>query len=185
MWSGNSFGGGSKHVEINPPGYSKLSFGTSPHKCSFLSSIFHWAKFFSFTLIPVIPIHHMKPTKRKPHNQSSRPLSPRQPDIVDLENSEVRQDSPGPTDFIFSEGLTSDEASAAMVAFGRNELPEKKVSKLYIFLSLLLEPMPVMIWVAILIEALISKWMDMSILLAIQFSIDRADRRCDQFWPGC
>ena len=40
----------------------------------------------------------------------------------------------------------------------------------YIFLSLLWEPMPVMIWIAIGIEAALGKWMDMSILLAIQMA---------------
>ena len=72
--------------------------------------------------------------------------------------------------FKYSEGLSSSDAKCAFEIFGPNELPEKKISKLYIFVSLLLEPMPVMIWLAVVIEAIIGKWMDCTILLAIQLS---------------
>jgi H+-transporting ATPase len=72
--------------------------------------------------------------------------------------------------FEFSVGtMTSLEAETKLALHGYNELPEKKISKLYIFLTLLCEPMPIMIWLAIIIEAVISKWMDMLILLGIQF----------------
>ena len=67
-------------------------------------------------------------------------------------------------------GLTTDEALMRLEKYGRNELPEKKTSKWYIFGSLLIEPMPVMIWIAIVIEAVLAKWMDMSILLGIQMT---------------
>lgn len=70
--------------------------------------------------------------------------------------------------FVYSDGLSSVEANDLFVKFGRNELPEKKTSLLYIFLSLLTEPMPCMIWIAIVIEAVLGKWMDMGILLGIQ-----------------
>lgn len=72
--------------------------------------------------------------------------------------------------FVYSIGLSTKEAEEALAKHGRNELPEKKVSKLFVFLSLLWEPMPVMIWLAILIEAIISKWMDFGILMVIQFT---------------
>lgn len=71
-------------------------------------------------------------------------------------------------DFQPSFGLTSMEAKELMNYYGRNELPEKTVPKWYIFVSLLWEPMPVMIWIAIVIEAILGKWMDMGILLGIQ-----------------
>lgn len=74
------------------------------------------------------------------------------------------------TGFNYSLGLTTKEASELLVKFGRNELPEKKTSLLYIFLSLLCEPMPCMIWIAIVIEAILGKWMDMGILLGIQMT---------------
>jgi len=53
---------------------------------------------------------------------------------------------------------------------GKNELPEKVVSPWYVLMNLLLEPMPIMIWLAIVIEAVIAKWMDMTILLGIQIA---------------
>eukprot|EP01038_Epipyxis_sp_PR26KG_P012334 gene12334-16543_t len=71
---------------------------------------------------------------------------------------------------IYSRGLSSIEASSLMKIHGKNELPEKVIPKWYIFLSLFWEPMPIMIWIAIVIEAILCKWMDMSILLAIQIA---------------
>lgn len=70
--------------------------------------------------------------------------------------------------FQYSHGLTTMEANNLLEIFGKNELPEKVIPKWYIFLSLFWEPMPIMIWIAIIIEAILWKWMDMSILLAIQ-----------------
>jgi H+-transporting ATPase len=68
-----------------------------------------------------------------------------------------------------SVGLTSLQAAVLLKAHGRNELPEKVVPKWYIFVSQLWQPMPIMIWIAALIEGAIQDWPDMSILLAIQF----------------
>jgi magnesium-transporting ATPase (P-type) len=73
--------------------------------------------------------------------------------------------------FIFSNnGLTSDEAAERLKKFGKNELPEKKVPKWYIYVKQLWEPMPIMIWIAVIIEAGIQNWIDMAILIFIQFS---------------
>lgn len=72
--------------------------------------------------------------------------------------------------FQHSMGISSQEASILLDKYGRNELPEKVVPKWYIFLTLFWEPMPIMIWIAIVIEAILCKWMDMSILLAIQIA---------------
>lgn len=74
------------------------------------------------------------------------------------------------SEFQFSSGLSSIEAMELLQIHGRNELPEKTIPKWYIFLSLFWEPMPIMIWIAIVIEAVLGKWMDMSILLAIQIA---------------
>merc|ERR1711871_174662 len=57
-----------------------------------------------------------------------------------------------------------------MQKYGRNELPEKVVPKWYIFLSLFWQPMPIMIWIAIIIEYAINNPLDMTILLIIQFA---------------
>ena len=124
----------------------------------------------------------MKPTKRKPHNTKTREWN-------DLEGGGVNAEvvngngnglnvngpssasvAPANEDFIFSEGLTSDEVQALLHQFGKNELPEKITPKWYIFLTILCEPMPLMIWLAAIIEAILFKWMDMSILLGIQLT---------------
>ncbi len=67
-------------------------------------------------------------------------------------------------------GLSTSEASELLRKFGPNELPEKVIPKWYIFVSMLWEPMPIMIWIAIIIEAILGKWMDMGILLGIQLT---------------
>lgn len=72
--------------------------------------------------------------------------------------------------FVFSHGLTEAEAKTLLQKHGRNELPEKIVPKWYIFVSQLWQPMPIMIWIAALIEAGIQNFIDMSVLLMIQFA---------------
>jgi magnesium-transporting ATPase (P-type) len=72
--------------------------------------------------------------------------------------------------FIYSSGVTSDEAEKLLHKYGLNTLPEKIVPKWYIFVSQLWQPMPIMIWAASIIEAAIQNWIDMAILLFIQFA---------------
>jgi H+-transporting ATPase len=60
------------------------------------------------------------------------------------------------------------EAEELLKQYGRNELVEKKVPSWRVFLKQLYQPMPIMIWIAIIIEAAIQNWLDMGILLAIQ-----------------
>ena len=52
--------------------------------------------------------------------------------------------------FLYSSGLTTEEANRRLLKFGRNELPEKVVPKWYIFVSQLWQPMPIMIWIGTL-----------------------------------
>jgi len=80
------------------------------------------------------------------------------------------QDEPQHPDFIISEGLTTAEAEARLLEYGPNELPEKIVPKWYLFASQLWQPMPIMIWIAAIIELGIENWPDAGILLGIQFS---------------
>jgi magnesium-transporting ATPase (P-type) len=72
--------------------------------------------------------------------------------------------------FIFSNGLTTEEANRKLAKYGRNELPETVVPKWYIFVSQLWQPMPIMIWIAAIIEAGISNYIDMAILFFILFA---------------
>ena len=76
----------------------------------------------------------------------------------------------GDGEFQFSSGLTSDEARKLQEIHGKNEMPDKSTPPLLIYLSLLVEPMPLMIWVAAIIEAAIGNYVDMAILLFILFA---------------
>ena len=101
----------------------------------------------------------MKATKRKPHNQKVRDSDD------ELEggnhNSSGAQnigiDSQDGLEFFISSGLTTEECDELLRLHGRNELPEKVVSNWFIIMNLLLEPMPVMIWLAVVIEAVLFK----------------------------
>ncbi len=67
-------------------------------------------------------------------------------------------------------GLTTKEADDLRRRCGPNRLPEYNEPHWYIFLMLLLQPMPIMIWLAIGVEFLIHNYLDMYILLFIQFA---------------
>ncbi|EKX32039.1 hypothetical protein GUITHDRAFT_82635 [Guillardia theta CCMP2712] len=73
--------------------------------------------------------------------------------------------TPAPKD-----GLTSHEAEELLKKWGKNELVEKVTPKWLIFLRLLTGPMPIMLWIASLIELIIGNYADMAILLIIQFT---------------
>lgn len=77
-----------------------------------------------------------------------------------------------PDDFQYNHvGLSSDRAALLLKEYGLNELPEYVEPKWIVFLKLLFcAPMPIMIWIAIIIEAGIMNWLDMGILLLIQFT---------------
>ncbi|KAJ1383640.1 hypothetical protein B484DRAFT_341871 [Ochromonadaceae sp. CCMP2298] len=55
--------------------------------------------------------------------------------------------------FRYSFGITNSQAVLLLEKYGRNELPEKSTPKWYIFVSQLWQPMPIMIWLAAIIEA--------------------------------
>jgi len=67
------------------------------------------------------------------------------------------------------DGLTTAQAEELLKQWGPNSLPEKHTPKWLIFLRLLIGPMPIMLWIASLIELIIGNYADMAILLVIQF----------------
>ena len=67
-------------------------------------------------------------------------------------------------------GLTSEKAEELLKLHGRNELPDDSDPKWLIFLRLFIAPMPIMIWIAVIIELGIQNYIDMGILLVIQFT---------------
>jgi len=72
-------------------------------------------------------------------------------------------------DFIFpSEGLLTSEISRLQHKWGRNELVEKKKSKIKLFFQQFSAPMPIMIWIAIFIEGCLQNWPDLGVLLVLQ-----------------
>jgi len=71
--------------------------------------------------------------------------------------------------FQVSHGLTTSEAETLLKQWGRNELVEKSTPVWLIIFRLLTGPMPIMLWIASLIELIIGNYPDMAILLGIQF----------------
>jgi magnesium-transporting ATPase (P-type) len=91
-------------------------------------------------------------------------------DLGETEGEFIDIEGSNKSTFEFSHGLTTAEADRLRLIHGRNELPEKVVPKWYIFVSQLWQPMPMMIWLAALVEAAILNFVDMAILLFIQFA---------------
>ncbi|CUE96291.1 P-type H+-ATPase, putative [Bodo saltans] len=69
-----------------------------------------------------------------------------------------------------SHGLTTEEAHRLLAIHGRNELPEKKTPGWVIFVRCLWGPMPIAIWIAVIVEFALENWIDAAILLFIQFA---------------
>eukprot|EP00243_Klebsormidium_subtile_P003303 TRINITY_DN16657_c0_g1_i1.p1 TRINITY_DN16657_c0_g1~~TRINITY_DN16657_c0_g1_i1.p1 ORF type:complete len:982 (+),score=329.76 TRINITY_DN16657_c0_g1_i1:182-3127(+) len=96
-------------------------------------------------------------------------------DVAALEEKESggNKEFGGPKDeekpFEFSEGITTDQAKELLHIHGKNELEEKITPSWLVYLKQLKGPMPIMIWIAIVVEAAIQNWLDMGILLGIQF----------------
>ncbi|GBF93619.1 H+-transporting ATPase [Raphidocelis subcapitata] len=88
---------------------------------------------------------------------------------VEEATGKVESKSEPKKDFVPSVGLTTEEAEELTKEWGRNELEEKKVPKWLVFLKMLIQPMPVMIWIAIIIMLALEHWIDFAILMAIQF----------------
>jgi len=85
------------------------------------------------------------------------------------DESDMESRSGAPLGFVFSHGLTTSEAERLLKIHGPNTLPEKIIPKWYIYMQQLWQPMPIMIWIAALIEAALENFDDMAVLLFIQF----------------
>jgi H+-transporting ATPase len=68
----------------------------------------------------------------------------------------------------FDTGLTSSEHQRRLAQVGPNALEQKKTNICLKFLGGFTGPMPAMIWLAIIIEAVQEDWMDFSVLLVLQ-----------------
>eukprot|EP00960_Hanusia_phi_P027584 746901-Hanusia_phi.AAC.9 len=86
-------------------------------------------------------------------------------DEKEEEEGEKIDFTPAPKD-----GLTTAEAEELLKKWGKNELVEKSIPKWLILLRLLTGPMPIMLWIAALVELIIGNYPDMAILLVIQFT---------------
>merc|ERR1719440_1529698 len=101
-----------------------------------------------------------------------KPLLEKKFGIPDEEDAEkAAREGEDETPFVFNHtGLSSKEAERLLEIHGLNQLPEKKDPKWLIFVRLLWQPMPRVIWLAAFIEFLIDNYIDMWILLFIQFA---------------
>ena len=68
-----------------------------------------------------------------------------------------------------SKGLTTSEAIELLRIHGKNELEDRKTPKWLLLLQQFWAPMPIMIWIAAIVEVAIENYPDFGILLAIQF----------------
>jgi len=73
-------------------------------------------------------------------------------------------------DFKHSMGLSSNEAAQLLIIHGKNEIPEKSESSLLIFLRGCWGPMPIAIWIAVILLFALQNWPDGGILLVILFA---------------
>eukprot|EP00201_Polytomella_parva_P007728 CAMPEP_0175064506 /NCGR_PEP_ID=MMETSP0052_2-20121109/15374_1 /TAXON_ID=51329 ORGANISM="Polytomella parva, Strain SAG 63-3" /NCGR_SAMPLE_ID=MMETSP0052_2 /ASSEMBLY_ACC=CAM_ASM_000194 /LENGTH=1224 /DNA_ID=CAMNT_0016330871 /DNA_START=383 /DNA_END=4057 /DNA_ORIENTATION=+ len=73
-------------------------------------------------------------------------------------------------EFVPSAGLTSSEVLELRRQWGRNEVEEKKTPSWLLYARQLYQPMPIMIWIAVVIEAAIQNWADFAILIGILFT---------------
>jgi H+-transporting ATPase len=86
-------------------------------------------------------------------------------------NAQLEREQKTNAEFIFnSQGLTTSEAEMRLQQYGRNEIPDHTDPSWLVFVRQFWAPMPIMIWIAILGEALIQNFADMSILLIIQLA---------------
>eukprot|EP01114_Cavostelium_apophysatum_P018942 TRINITY_DN5964_c0_g1_i1.p1 TRINITY_DN5964_c0_g1~~TRINITY_DN5964_c0_g1_i1.p1 ORF type:complete len:1046 (+),score=348.60 TRINITY_DN5964_c0_g1_i1:162-3299(+) len=104
---------------------------------------------------------HKEPSERKVQEEEPQPRKSLEEHLEKKDDDELLKNFP------LSEGLTTEEAAALLAKFGRNELPEKIIPKWYIFCSLLWQPMPIMIWIAAIVEIIIENYIDTGILVAI------------------
>lgn len=65
-------------------------------------------------------------------------------------------------------GLTDEEADRRLEIFGRNEITDEKTHPLIKLMYHFIEPMALMIWLAILIEAINQDWYDFGVLMFLQ-----------------
>jgi H+-transporting ATPase len=69
-----------------------------------------------------------------------------------------------------NQGLTEAEAASLLQAHGRNEIVERTTPSWKIFLRGLYGPMPIAIWIAVIVEFSLQTWPDGGILLFILFA---------------
>jgi H+-transporting ATPase len=79
--------------------------------------------------------------------------------VSEADLQEIMEEEVLPFEFNFT-GLTSEEAQVRLEKYGKNELPEKVTPKWLLFLSQFWAPMPIMIWIAIIIELGIQNYLE-------------------------
>lgn len=67
-----------------------------------------------------------------------------------------------------SQGITSAQAAVLLAKYGPNELVENTKPRWKLFAEQFTGPMPIGIWMAIIIESSLQNWLDAGILLALQ-----------------
>ena len=83
---------------------------------------------------------------------------------------EGEADEPAGDDFVYNhEGQADAKTKDLLEKYGKNDLPEN-VPKWRLFLDQFRAPTPIVIWLAIIIQAVITNWIYIGILVVIQFA---------------
>nr|CCC94291.1 putative P-type H+-ATPase [Trypanosoma congolense IL3000] len=114
----------------------------------------------------------MNPNESKDTGEVHKPQKPqRRQSVLSKAVSEHREGEDSNVPLLPpSKGLTSAEAEELLLKYGRNELPEKKTPSWLIFLRNLWGPMPIVLWVVIIIQFALEHFADGAILLGIQLA---------------
>ena len=119
----------------------------------------------------VLGIHDIVKVKSPTQPPQSPQRKPSYENVIDIpDEDEIDKQNDSKSNFQISHGLSSELAGKYLLQYGRNELPETVIPKWYIFVSQLWQPMPMMIWIVAIVEAGIQNFIDMAILLLIQFA---------------
>ena len=94
----------------------------------------------------------------------------RSPSYILQRSHELKRDEEETFELNDGTGLSSERAARLLTEHGPNELPEKHRSLLLVAAEILFAPMPLMIWAAIIILAAIEQFLDMGILIFVQFA---------------
>ncbi|CAG9317425.1 unnamed protein product [Blepharisma stoltei] len=147
--------------------FSMLLKILSPFLCEFH---FYWIIYFKIMSDEDSPIDEYEVIIKKQTSRTSEDNEGSEEDEIDVKKEKLRL-SPQQLEDIKTgpDGLNSDEVRERLARDGPNELPEKRVNPCLKFLSYYWGPMPIMIWIAFILEVIRQSYIDFCVLFILQF----------------